>query len=64
MEGYLKDKKSTWYDMPSNVVGVLIDPVTGEVVTEPSTKTKIFYYIKGTEPYYDENNMDEVFKEN
>ncbi len=64
MEGYLKDKKSTWYDMPNNVVGVLMDPVTGEVVTEASTKTKIFYYVKGTEPYYDENNMDKVFKEN
>lgn len=64
MEEYLKDKTSTWYDMPSNVVGVLVDPVTGTVVTEPSSKSKIFYYIKGTEPYYDENNMDKVFKEN
>lgn len=48
-EIYNKDKTDTWYDMPDNVVGVVVNPITGELATEKSKK-KIFYYIKGTEP--------------
>ena len=29
MEAYLKDTEETWYDMPNNVVGVLVDPISG-----------------------------------
>lgn len=52
METYLKNKESTWYSMPENVVGVLIDPTTG--TTSSSKKQKIMYYIKGTEPKIDQ----------
>lgn len=51
METYLKDKKNNWYSTPKNVVGVLTNPITGERANENDTKTKILYYIKGTEPY-------------
>ena len=30
MEDYLKDKESKWYNIPDNVVAVLIDPTTGK----------------------------------
>lgn len=50
MENSLKDVESTWYTMPKNVVGVLVDPISGELSTE---NKKMFYYIKGTEPYED-----------
>ena len=65
MEGYLvdKDKKTEWYNIPSNVVGVLVNPITGEVANENSKNSRIFYYIKGTEPYYDMADLDLVFKE-
>lgn len=50
IESYLKDKESNWYEKPNNVVGVLVDPITGEIVNENSKKKKILYYVKGTEP--------------
>lgn len=60
MEGYLKDKNSEWYEMPNNVVGVLTDPVTGELATNDSKRKKIMYYIKGTEPRNDNISLDDV----
>lgn len=55
MEQYLKDKKDAWYKQPENVVGVLVDPISGDIATEESPKKKIFYYIKGTEPSSTDN---------
>lgn len=65
MEAYLKDKKNEWYDVPNNIVGVLVNPITGEVVNGTDKKGKIFYFLKGTEPYNDASyDLDSVFKEN
>lgn len=55
MEAALKDKEDAWYKMPSNVTGVLVDPVSGKVATNETAKKKLLYYIKGTEPYNKEN---------
>ena len=65
MEGYLKDKKNTWYKAPNNIVGVLVNPITGEIASdENNKKKKMFYFIKGTEPYTDYNyDLDQVFRE-
>ncbi len=51
MEAYLEGKtdEDTWYKTPSNVVGVAIDPISGNVASKES-KAKVLYYIKGTEP--------------
>ena len=63
IEGYLKDKKSTWYTAPNNVVGVLVNPITGELSKDGDKKTKMFYFVKGTEPYNDHSyDLDLVFK--
>ena len=59
MEKYLKDKDNTWYEKPNDVVGVFVDPITGELADETTKKRKIFYYIEGTEP----TNIQSVFKE-
>lgn len=48
VEGYLKDKDSTWYKKPQNVEAVYLDPVTGEYVD--NGKGALFYFLKGTEP--------------
>ena len=56
MEKYFKDKNPTWYDIPEDVVGVLINPVTGDLALESDSKKHICYYLKGTEP---SNNVDE-----
>ena len=50
IEYYLKDKETTWYDKPSNVVGVLVNPITGKLAGPTSENTKIMYYLKGSEP--------------
>ena len=64
MEGYLKDKKSNWYEVPNNIVGVLVNPLTGEVANTNTKKSKMFYFIKGTEPHSDYGyDLDSVFKE-
>jgi penicillin-binding protein 2D len=52
IEVYLKDKEGGWYDIPANVVGVLIDPISGQLATQDTKKKKIFYFVKGTEPLY------------
>lgn len=51
MESYLKNKPNNWYKAPDNVTGVLVDPVSGKSATNETTKKKVLYYIKGTEPY-------------
>jgi len=65
MENYLKDKDNNWYEIPDNVVGVLVNPITGELADIDSDKSKLFYYLKGTEPTYNFSNKDleEVFKQ-
>lgn len=62
MEESLKDKESSWYEMPKNVIGMLVDPITGEI---NSSNKRMFYYIKGTEPYedYSFDDLIPVFKE-
>lgn len=52
IEGYLREKDTSWYEKPDNVVGVLTDVQTGKVATNNSKLKKILYYIKGTEPGY------------
>ena len=59
MENYLKDKEVNWYNIPDNVVGVIVDPITGNLATNDSSHKKILYYIKGTEPSYTQTVFDE-----
>lgn len=58
MENYLNDKDNSWYEIPDNVVGVLVNPITGELADINSEKSKLFYYLKGTEPTYTFSNKD------
>ena len=60
VEGYLKDKDNSWYEKPSDVVGVFTNPITGEIADENTKKRKILYYIKGTEPSYLQDVFDEL----
>ena len=63
MEEYLKDKDNTWYELPQNVVGCLVDPITGKLISEGESNAKIFYFLKGTEPNYLNRDFETVFKE-
>ena len=44
MEDYFKDKKCEWYKAPSNIVGVLVNPITGEVAKQNDKKSKTKNY--------------------
>jgi len=48
MEKYTTD--NIWYDMPNDVVGVIMDPISGELATNESSHKRILYYINGTQP--------------
>ena len=63
MEKYLKDKDNLWYDIPDNVVGVLVNPISGEIALNNDKKNKIFYFLKGTEPSISNRDFDAVFKD-
>lgn len=60
IEAYLKGTNEAWYEMPSNVVGVLVDPISGVPVQNSSKKKKVLYYLKGTEPSNNQAVFDEV----
>lgn len=61
IEGYLVDKEDSWYEMPNNVVGVLVNPITGKPANENDQKKKIMYYVKGTEPSITDPVFDEIY---
>ena len=58
VENYTKEKDTKWYDLPSNIVGVLVDPISGKVATEETKNPTMFYYIKGTEPTYIDESLE------
>ncbi len=49
METIQKDYTDNWYDTPKDVVGVILDAITGKP-TNDASKASIFYYLKGSEP--------------
>lgn len=60
IENYLKDKKDNWYETPNNVVGVFVDPISGEVAKEDTKNKTLFYYIKGTQPNAEDDTLEEA----
>ncbi|MDD4035801.1 MAG: PBP1A family penicillin-binding protein [Bacilli bacterium] len=60
IEDYLSDIETDWYDMPDKVVGVLVDPFTGKLATKNTKRAKILYYLKGTEPFYDNHDYEPI----
>lgn len=61
-ENYLQNKEVKWYNLPNNVVGVLVDPISGKLATPDTKNATIFYYIKGTEPVLNNIKKDELVK--
>ena len=63
MEKYFDIKDASWYKIPNDVVGVLVNPVTGNVVSNESENKKVLYYLKGTEPVIKEGVYDKKKQE-
>lgn len=49
-----------WYDKPKNVVGVLVEPISGKPLEDTSKNTKLVYFLKGTEPKVSDPTFDEI----
>ena len=58
MEGCMNGKDDSWYDIPNNVVGVLVNPINGELADDKTEHKHMCYYIKGTEPTLTDSNLD------
>ena len=64
VESYEKDMNNdeVWYQKPSNVVGVIVEPISGRPATDQDKNTKLMYFLKGTEPKGNEPVFDEIEK--
>ncbi len=62
VEDYEKDMSNddVWYEKPSNVVGVIVEPISGKPATDSTKNSKLMYFLKGTEPKGDEPVFDEI----
>lgn len=62
-EGYMigKDNKSIWYDVPNNVSGVFVEPISGKPITDDKSKKVLMYFLKGTEPNASDPVFDEIY---
>ena len=63
MEDYMEGKEDVWYEQPDNVVGVLVNPISGKPATDQDEKKKLMYYVKGTEPTASDPVFDEMLEE-
>ena len=62
VESYEKAMKDedVWYEKPKNVVGMLVEPISGKPATESEKKQKLMYFLKGTEPKETDTTFDEI----
>jgi len=49
-----------WYTKPKNVVGVLVEPISGKPATDADKNKKLMYFLKGTEPKETDPTFDEI----
>ena len=54
------DEESGWYEKPKNVVGVLVEPISGKPSEDSTKNTKLVYFLKGTEPKSTDPTFDEI----
>ena len=62
VEAYEEGKDDLWYEKPGNVVGILVEPISGHPATDQDKSVKLMYFLKGTEPKGDEPVFDEIEK--
>ena len=62
VESYEKNMKDedVWYEKPKNIVGMLVEPISGKPATESEKKQKLMYFLKGTEPKETDTTFDEI----
>ena len=61
-ESYLEGKDASWYSIPTGVTATIVNPISGSTA-DLSVKDAL-YYIKGTEPSYVIEDMENFFRKN
>ena len=56
MEDIQKNYSSNWYETPNDVVGIILNSITGEI-SNKSENAIIYYYLKGSEPEITKNQI-------
>ncbi len=62
IESYLEGKDASWYSIPTGVTATIVNPISGSTA-DLSVKDAL-YYIKGTEPSYVIEDMENFFRKN
>ncbi len=62
IESYLEGKDASWYSIPTGVTATIVNPISGS--TADLSVKDAFYYIKGTEPSYVIEDMENFFRKN
>ena len=62
IEDSINPNDDGWYEKPKNVVGVLVEPISGKPLQDSSKNTKLVYFLKGTEPQATDPTFDEIFE--
>lgn len=57
MEEYTKDLENNWYDTPSNVTSIVLNPITGKLANGNEYSKKIYFNINNI-PWYIFNHND------
>lgn len=58
-----KSNDEVWYEVPKNVSAIFVEPISGKPITDVSSKKKLMYFIKGTEPRATDPVFDEKMSE-
>ena len=59
IEEYEEGKEDNWYQVPTNVSSVWVDPISGKAVDQNAKVKKLMYFIKGSEPTDTQDVFDE-----
>lgn len=58
IETVLKDKENNWYPIADNITAKEVNPIDGKL--NKKGKTSTLYYLKGTEPYYEDEIINDL----
>ena len=60
IEEILKDKENSWYPIAQDITAKEVNPISGKI--EDNKKKTTLYYLKGTEPYYEDEVLNDYLK--
>ena len=56
IESVLKNKNNSWYPIAEDITAKEVNPISGKI--NKNEKSTTLYYVKGTEPYYEDELLN------